>query len=123
MSVAHLMTQTLSQYRGEQVEDSGGGQELTFSFVGSVRAKVNQPTPEEVQEAAVWGAQLSHVVHTEVYEDIRRGDMFGGETPSEVLPGFMLRVIAVVSDSHQTYRRALCEVVQAADDIEEGSSS
>ena len=78
MSVAHLMTQTLSQYRGEQVEDSGGGQELTFSFVGSVRAKVNQPTPEEVQEAAVWGAQLSHVVHTEAYEDIRRGDIDAG---------------------------------------------
>jgi hypothetical protein len=123
MSIAHLMTQTLSQYRGEPVVDSGGGQDIVWSQVGTLRAKVNQPTPEEIQAAGTWGAQLSHVVHAEAYEDVRRGDMFGGETPSEVLPGFMLRVIAVVSDSHQTYRRMLCEVVQAADDIEEGSSS
>lgn len=121
--VGHLMTHTLSLYRGEDTIDSGGGQTVTFTQVGTIRAKVNQPTPEEVQEAAVWGARLSHVVHAEEFEDIRRGDEFGGELPSEILAGYRLRVLAVVSDSHQTYRRMLCSTVQAVDDTEEGSSS
>ncbi len=121
--VEHLMTQTLSVYRSTDVVDSGGGRTETLTQVGTVRAKVNQPTPEETQLAATWGAQLTHVVHAEVHEDIRRGDEFGGELPSEVLPDQRLRVIAVVSDSHQTYRRMLCETVQAEDDTEDGSSS
>lgn len=117
------MTQTLSVWRATDVEDSGGGQVDVFAQVGTIRAKVNQPTPEEVQAAGTWGARLSHVVHTPVYNDIRRGDEFGGETPSEVLPGFRLRALSVVSDSHQTYRRAMCEVVQAVNETEDGSSS
>lgn len=117
------MTQTLSVWRTEDVEDSGGGQVGTTTQVDTIRAKVNQPTPEEVEAAGTWGAQLSHVVHTPVYNDVRRGDEFGGETPSEVLPGFRLRVLAVVSDSHQTYRRCLCEITQAVNETEDGSSS
>lgn len=117
------MTQTLSVWRGEDTADSGGGRDVVMTQIGTVRAKVNQPTPEEQELAGTWGAQLSHVVHTEVFEDIRRGDEFGGELPSEVLPGYRLRVIAVVSDSHQTYRRMMCETTQAVDDTEEGSSS
>lgn len=121
--IDHLMTQTLSVYRSEDTVDSGGGRVQAFSQVGTIRAKVNQPTPDEVQAAGVWGARLSHVVHTPVQNDVRRGDEFGGELPSELLTGYRLRALAVVSDSHQTYRRALCETVQAVDDTEEGSSS
>lgn len=121
MSIGHLLTHTLSVYRPTEVVDSGGGRENTAVLVGTMRAKVNQPTPEEVQAAGVWGAQLSHVVHTEVYEDIRRGDYFGGELPSEVEAGFRLRVLSVVSDSHSTYRRSLCEIVQSVDEIGDSS--
>lgn len=117
------MTQTLSVWRTTDVEDSGGGQTETTVQVDTIRAKVNQPTPEEIQAAGTWGAQLSHVVHTPVYNDVRRGDEFGGELPSEVLSGFRLRVLAVVSDSHQTYRRVMCETTQAVNDTEDGSSS
>jgi head-tail adaptor len=120
-AIGHLMTQTLSVYRPTETTDSGGGREDSFTLVATIRAKVNQPTPEEVQAAGVWGAQLSHVVHCEVYEDVRRADEFGGELPSEIEAGFRLRVIAVVSDSHQTYRRMLCEVVQSVDEIEDSS--
>lgn len=121
--IEHLMTHTLSHYRMVNVEDSGGGQVETFEQVGTIRAKVNQPTPEEVEAAGVWGAQLSHVIHTPVYNDVRRADEFGGELPSEILPGFRLRALAVVSDSHSTYRRIMCGTTQAVDDTEEGSSS
>lgn len=120
--IDHLMTQTLSLWRGADVVDSGGGREVIMAQVGTIRAKVNQPTPDEVQMAGVWGAHLSHVVHAPEYEDVRRGDEFGGELPSEVQPGQRLRVIAVVSDSHMTYRRAMCEITQGVDDTE-GSSS
>lgn len=121
--IGHLLTQTLSVYRAVDTVDSGGGRTQAFAQVGTVRAKVDQPTPAEVEEAGVWGAQLSHIVRTEVYEDIRRGDVFGGELPSEVLSDQRLRVLSVVSDSHQTYRRMMCEITQAVDDTEDGSSS
>jgi hypothetical protein len=121
MSVAHLLTHTLSVYRPTESVDSGGGRAESNVFVGTIRAKVNQPTPEETQAAGVWGAQLSHVVHSEVYEDVRRGDYFGGELPSEIEDGFMLRVLSVVSDSHSTYRRMACEIVQAVDQTEDSS--
>jgi head-tail adaptor len=120
--IGHLLTQTLSVYRSVDTVDSGGGRQQVFVQVSTVRAKVDQPTPAEVELAGVWGAQLSHVVRTEVYEDIRREDEFGGELPSEVLADQRLRVLAVVSDSHQTYRRMLCEITQAVDDTT-GSSS
>jgi len=120
--IGHLLTQTLSVYRSVDTVDNGGGRLQVFVQVGTVRAKVDQPTPAEVELAGVWGAQLSHVVRTEVYEDIRREDEFGGELPSEVLADQRLRVLAVVSDSHQTYRRMLCEITQAVDDTT-GSSS
>lgn len=117
------MTQTLSLYRSVDIIDSGGGRDQVMLQVGTLRAKVNQPTPEEVQAAGVFGARLSHVVHTAAFVDIRRGDEFGGELPSEVLSGYRLRVVSVVSDSHSTYLRMMCETTQAVDDTEEGSSS
>lgn len=120
--IGHLLTQTLSLYRGDDAIDSGGGRVVVFAQIDVIRAKVNQPTPEEHQLAGVWGAQLSHVVHAESYVDIRRDDRLGGELPSEVQPDQQLRVISVVSDSHSTYKRAFCEVVQGVDDTE-GSSS
>ncbi len=121
--IDHLMTQTLTVYRSVDTTDAGGGRLQSFDQVGVIRAKVNQPTPAEIEMAGVWGAQLSHVVHTPIYNDVRRGDLFGGELPSEVQPDERLRVISVVSDSHQTYKRALCEVAQGVDDTEDGSSS
>lgn len=120
--IGHLLTQTLSLWRGEDAVDSGGGRTLVMTQIDVIRAKVNQPDPAEQQLAATWGAQLSHVVHTENYVDVRRGDELGGELPSEVQPNQRLRVIAVVSDSHDTYKRCMCEITQGVDDTE-GSSS
>lgn len=121
-AIGHLLTQTLTLYRGTDAVDSGGGRVVVFEQVDVIRAKVNQPTPTEEQLAGVWGSQLSHVVHTEEYVDVRRGDVFGGELPSEVQPDQVLRVLSVVSDSHSTYKRSLCEIVQGVDETL-GSSS
>ena len=121
--IEHLLTQTLSLYRPVDAVDSGGGRQPTMVQVGTLRAKVNQPTPAEQELAGVWGAQLSHTVHAGEENDIRRGDEFGGELPSEVQPNERLRVIAVVSDSHATYKRMMCVIVQGVNDVEEGSSS
>ena len=65
-SIAHLLTQTLSVWRSVETIDSGGGRERTTLQVGTIRAKVDQPTPEEEQLAATWVATLSHVVRCEV---------------------------------------------------------
>lgn len=121
--VSHLLAQSLTLYRGVEAVDAGGGRVVVFEQVDVIRAKVNQPTPEEHELAGVWGVQLSHVVHAENYVDVRRGDMLGGELPSEVQPEQRLRVVSVVSDSHSTYKRAFCEIVQSVDETLGGSSS
>jgi len=117
------MTQTLSLYRPSTSTDSGGGQVVTFDQVGTVSAKVNQPTPAEREAAGQWGAQLSHVVHTPASNDVRRGDELGGDLPSDIPADSRLRVVAVISDSHETYRRCECVITQAEGSTDEGSSS
>lgn len=121
--IEHLLTHTLTLYRPTTTVDTGGGQAVTFDVVGSLRCKPNQPTPAEVQAAGVWGARLSHVVHCLPTEDVRRGDELGGDLPSDVASGERLRVMAVISDSHETYRRLECETVQAEGSTDEESSS
>jgi hypothetical protein len=120
--IEHLLTHTPTLYRPSTTVDSGGGQAVTFDVVGSLRCKVNQPTPAEVQAAGVWGARLSHVVHCLPGEDVRRGDELGGDLPSDVPPDHRLRIWAVVSDSHETYRKLECETVQAEGSTDEESS-
>lgn len=120
--IEHLLTQSLSVWRPSTAVDSGGGQTVTVSQVGTVRAKVNQPTPAEVQAAGVFGARLSHVVHVLPHEDVRRGDELDGDLPSDIPADHRLRVYAAVSDSHQTYRRLECEITQAEGSADEESS-
>ena len=107
------MNQTLAVHRPATTTDAVGGQTVTYTEVGTVRAMVSQPTAEERRVAAAEGAVLTHNVHMRAGADVRRGDLLDG------LPGLgagvRLRVMSVVSDSRSTYRRAACDVTQTED--------
>ena len=121
--IDHLLDRDLSLYRPSTTTDSGGGQVVSFTQVGTVRAKVNQPTPAEREAAGQWGARLSHVVHTVFSNDVRRGDELAGDLPSDIPADSRLRVLAVISNSYETYKRCETEIVQAEGSTDEGSSS
>lgn len=111
--IGHLARTPLTVHRPTVVDDGMGGQTDTFAAVGTVRALISQPTADEVQTAARFGARLAHVLHVERHEDVRRLDELDGDLPSSVEAGWRLRVWAVVSDSHSTYLRVQCEVTQS----------
>lgn len=104
--IFHLLNSSAVVYRPSFTADGRGGRARSVSVVGTVRAKVSQPTAAEREEAARLGAELRHVVHMEASADVRRGDEI--DTGS----GRRLRVVDVVTNSRETYLRLECEGVQ-----------
>lgn len=105
--IRSLLNATLTVYRASFTDDGRGGRTKAFASAGTIRAKLSQPAAEERAAAAQMGARLDYIVHTTHDADVRRGDELdsGGAR--------RLRVVSVVSDSHATYRRLDCEVVQS----------
>lgn len=104
--IGHLLNTTVTVYRPAFAADGRGGRTTTFSSVGTVRAKVGQPTATEGVIAGRDGAMLLTPVHLAYSADVQRGDELETDGPRR------LRVVAVVSNSRRTYKRADCEVVQ-----------
>lgn len=104
--IGHLLNRTLEVHRPVTASDGSGGQTVTLVPVGEVRAKVDQPTPEERREADQWGAEHTHTVRFLPSADVARGDELtgGGQT---------FRVLATVTDSHGTYLKAPAELIQS----------
>lgn len=105
--ITHLLNSTVTVYRPAHAADGRGGRTSTFASQGTVRAKVGQPSQAEGVIAGRDGAMLLTPVHLAYAADVRRGDELdtGGAR--------RLRVVAVVTDSRTTYKRADCEVVQS----------
>lgn len=110
--IGHLCLSVLTVHRPSTVSDGMGGQTVTFTAGGQIRAQVSQPTTEERMLAQRAGTDLSHVIHAPVGADVHRGDHLDGDLPSDVPDGSRLRVIAVISNSRSTYTRIECEVTQ-----------
>lgn len=104
--IGHLLNTTLTVYRGAYAADGAGGRTETFASQGTVRAMVSQPTEQELMTAAQLGSRLDHVVHVDYDADVERGDQLdnGGAR--------RLRVLSVIGNSRDTYKRLHCEVVQ-----------
>jgi hypothetical protein len=112
--IGHLMTHRATVHRPSTVTDEVGGQTVTYAVVASgVRVKVGQPSAEERLQGDQWGARLTHVGHTFVTANIGRGDELV-VTPAlpDVPARGRLRVLAVSTDSHGTYRRLELEAYQ-----------
>jgi len=103
--IRHLLNRVVEVWRPTIVGDGSGGQIVTFAQVGELPAKIDQPTAEEREEGAQWGAQLTHIARMMPGADVRRGDELRGD-------GQVYRVLAVVTNSRNTYTRALCERTQ-----------
>lgn len=104
--IGHRLITELTVYRPGYTTDNVGGRTQTFADQGTIRAQVNQPSSQERLAAAQLGAELAYVVHTAYGADVERGDHLddGGVR--------RLRVRAVEHDSHNTYSRLECEVVE-----------
>lgn len=111
--IRHLLNRTLTVHRIDSSADDGmGGQTVSRSQVGTVRAQVNQPGAEDRERilAQQASANLSHIVHVPNGADVHRGDQLGGDLPSDVPDGARLRAIVVLSNSRDTYLRVECEI-------------
>lgn len=106
--IRHLLNDALTVYRASFAADGRGGRVKTMSEVGTVRARVSQPSAEERRTAGREGATLDAVIHVAFRADVQRGDELddGGSR--------RWRVVSVVNDSSRTYRRLECQAVQGA---------
>lgn len=106
--IRHLLNSSVDVYRATHADDGRGGRTSTPTKVGTIRARVAQPSATERLVAAERGAVLEYVAHVLHGADVRRGDELdhGGVR--------RLRVQAVVEDSSQTYKRLELQVVEGA---------
>jgi SPP1 family predicted phage head-tail adaptor len=106
--IRHLLNAGVDVYRATFTDDGRGGRTSTLAKVGTVRARVAQPSAAERAVAAQLGAVLEHVVHVEHVADVERGDELDTGGPRR------LRVQSVVIDSSSTYKRLECQVIEGA---------
>lgn len=104
--IAHLLNRTLAVWRPGTSDDGSGGQDVARTHVADVRAKVDQPTAAERREADQWGARHTHTARFLPAADVERGDELRGDEQT-------FRVLATLTNSHNTYLRALCELAQS----------
>jgi head-tail adaptor len=105
--IGHLLNSSVTVYRATYADDGRGGRIKSMAVVSTIRAKIDQAMiVMERQVAAEFGATLTHIVHVSYAADVRRLDELddGGAR--------RLRVQAVLSDSHRTYKRLQCELIQ-----------
>lgn len=106
--IGHLLNASVTVYRASFAADGRGGRTRSTASHGTLRAKLEQPSPAERLVAARDGAVLDWIVHVLYGSDVQRGDEIdaGGAR--------RLRVVAVVTNSRHTYTRLECAFIQGA---------
>nr|WP_223188602.1 head-tail adaptor protein [Streptomyces sp. TRM68416] len=105
------MNRQLTVHRPTATDDGHGGQVVEYVLQGSVRAKVDQPSPTERLVAAQTTSRHSHDVFLLPRADVRRGDELRGTDALGNAQVF--RVQSVVQPSTPVYSKALVELIQA----------
>jgi SPP1 family predicted phage head-tail adaptor len=103
---AYELTREFTVVRQGLADDGQGGQTETPGAVGTVRAKVNEPSALERVEAMRSGVELTFQLHLLPDAGVRRGDELQGG-------GEVYRVVAAVTPSVPVYLRATCTREQA----------
>jgi SPP1 family predicted phage head-tail adaptor len=103
--IGRYLNRQLEVYRPATVPDGAGGQQTSLVLQGTVRAKVDQPSPTERMVAAQTGSKHSHDVFLLPTADVRRGDQLRGD-------GQTFRVHSVVQPSRPEYSKAFVELIQ-----------
>ncbi|KUN92037.1 phage head completion protein [Streptomyces caeruleatus] len=109
-SIGRYLNRRLEVHRPETADDGHGGQTTTLVLKGTVRAKVDQPSPTERMVAASTLSRHSHDIFMLPSADVRRGDELRG---TDALGNDQVfRVQSVVQPSTPVYSKALVELTQ-----------
>lgn len=104
--VGHLLNRTVAHWRPLLTADGGGGQESSWALLGTVRARLSQPSSAEDVQADRDGAEITHVVYLRPDAPVVRGDQLRDGA-------LVLDVHAVYGPSVSVYLRADCESRQS----------
>lgn len=107
MSVASLLNTTVDITRRTSTSDGRGGQTATWSTVGTIPARVSQPT--STTDVLLGDQDVMHIVgivYLEPGADVRRNDRIAHD-------GRVLEVRDVIEPSVGVYLRATCRDIQA----------
>lgn len=104
--VSDLLNRTLAVHREQRTSDAGGGTTVARTQVGTVQAKVDQPSVAERTVAAQTNSEHSHNGYFLPDADVRRGDDLVGD-------GETFRVLATMHPSTPVYLRADLELTQS----------
>jgi head-tail adaptor len=102
----HELRETLTVWRKTSVNDEYAGTSYDFAQVGTINAKVSQPTAAEQIEAQQAGSNMTMIVHMGPNENVLRGDELRRTN------GDKLRVRYTIRPSDPVYLRADCEQIQ-----------
>lgn len=108
--IGRTLNRTLEVHRLETADDGHGGQTSTLVLKGTVRAKVDQPSPTERMVAAQSSSRHSHDIYLLPSADVRRGDELRGT--DALGHDQVFRVQSVVQPSTPVYSKALVELTQ-----------
>lgn len=108
-SIRHLLNQSLDVWRATVQGDGMGGQTTTWVQVGSIKARLSQPSAQEREVAAHKEAELTQVIYALPGADVVRGDELHGFGTAYV-------VLATFQPSKPAYLRieTTTEQVEAA---------
>ncbi|MFJ4987898.1 head-tail adaptor protein [Streptomyces sp. NPDC088732] len=110
MSVGRYLNRQLEVWRPTTVPDGAGGQETTLVLQGTVRAKVDQPSPTERLVAAQAGSRHTHDIWLSPRADVQRGDQLRGTDGLGQAQAF--RIGSVVQPSRPVYSKAFAEIIE-----------
>jgi hypothetical protein len=103
--IRHLLNRSLEVWRPQTSPDGQGGQTVTVTLVGSVAAKVDQPTAAEKEIGQAWAAEHTHTIYLTRSADVARGDELVGD-------GQRFRLLATLQPSRQTYTKAPASLME-----------
>lgn len=104
--IEHLLRETLDVYRRTQIDDGYGGKSYEMTFIGTIQARLSQPTAAERMQASGWQAQVDYAqLYIMPTADVQRGDELRGS-------GFVFRVKSLIRPSIPIYLRVGCEYEQ-----------
>lgn len=108
--IGHTLNRTLTVHRPQTSDDGHGGQTTTLVQVGTVRGKVDQPSPTERLMAAQAESRHSHNIYLSPRTIVRRGDELRGADALGNAQVF--RVESIVYPSTPVYAKAFVELTQ-----------
>ncbi|MFE0270814.1 head-tail adaptor protein [Streptomyces sp. NPDC058992] len=108
--VGRYLNRRLEVWRTVAVPDGSGGENTALVLQGTVRAKVDQPSPTERLTAAQAGSRHSHDIWLLPTADVQRGDELRGT--DRLGQAQVFRVQQVVQPSQPIYSKAFVELIQ-----------